>query len=105
MTYVPERDGIAACPDDPMRVSDAIEQPEEQLDALALQYEDSVYRVIKGQQPTAKIGPIEYGPFDLFECVFFNNEPETLRLLMNFHSGTRDKLILDWCYQQAEKEV
>jgi len=105
MTYVLDRDGLAACPDDPMRVSDAIEQLDARVDELAADFENRIDLVIKGFIPLARINGVDYGPADIYERIFMPDDPETMRLLMNWHRPTKERLIRDWCYQQAELGV
>lgn len=107
MTYVLDRDGIAACPDDPLRVGAPtyIDFDYEQIDTLAADYEHEVYQVIDGYRSTATIAGDSYDVTELFELIFMVDNPETMRLLMAYDRATKERLVSTWCKSMAEKHI
>ena len=108
MNYVLERDGLAACPDDPLRVAapdDCGEVTESQIDDLAAQYEHEALKTLTGSWPFAQIGNTRMQAGELFEAITETEDYEALAPLLVGSKATAEKLIRNWAYRQAEDDL
>lgn len=108
MTYVLERDGLAACPDDPLRIAppqDCGEVTESQIDGLAAQYEHEALKALTGSWPFAQIGNTRMQAGELFEAITETEDYETLYPLLVGSKSTAEKLIRNWAYRTAEQNL
>lgn len=107
MTYHLDRDGIAACPDDPMRTGDALERQNCELiiDRHYLELLETVTAMAQGKQSSVKLlGVIHSVDTILYEII--ENQPaiDVLRLFFpgQVKSYAGEKMIDAWCYIKAQ---
>lgn len=108
MTYILDRDGIAACPDDFLRVGDAIESQNFDLvaDRHYLELLDAVTAMAQGKQNSVKLLGVSYTVDDiLYEIIENQPAADVLRLFMpgSAKSFAGEKMIDAWCQSKARK--
>lgn len=106
MTYVLDRDGLGACPDDPMRTGDAVERQNHALiaDRYYLELLEAVTAMAQGKQSSVKLlGVIHSVDTILYEIIENQPAAEVLRLFMPgpARSYKGEKMIEDWCKAKA----
>lgn len=106
MIYVLERDGIAACPDDPLRVAapEGLTRAEEReldrrRDAAFCDIYDGVMAVLRGDKTTAKVGHETYDAGELYEMI--TGDEESADLASMLLGVGRHKLVEKWCFYMA----
>lgn len=121
MNFVLERDGLSACPDDPLRVSAPLgwteqqeQQHERQLKQLVddhfEQILDMVDQLVTGKAEVVYIGSKKYGADDLLMLIIEDQDAAAvLRALMprtGCYAGTNyagQKWIEAWCLKTAHE--
>lgn len=108
MNYVLERDGLAACPDDPARVGDA----EDWTDAEERSYDrewdyryathegrllTETHAVLNGGRPWIDIEGKRYGAAELYEAMTECEDPDLLAPLLVGDKALGRKLIEKFC--------
>ena len=109
MNFVLERDGLAACHDDPART--ATPEPsinmQSLIDGIAMGIEDAVFDVLRGREEYAYIGTDRFDKHELYELITENGDPAQMLLAMcerPAYSGTSslgDRLIHEWSQRKA----
>jgi hypothetical protein len=107
MTYVLDRDGLGACPDDPMRTGDAVERQNQALiaDRYYLELIETVTAMAQGKQDSVKLLGIERSVDDiLYEIIENQPAADVLRLFFPgpAKSYAGEKMIDAWCYMKAQ---
>lgn len=111
MTYVLDRDGFGACPDDRART----DTPEPSInmqsfiDGIAMGIEDAVFDVLRGREEYAYVGTDRFDKHELFELITENGDPAEMLNAMCARpafSGTAslgDWLIHEWSHRKAKE--
>lgn len=107
MTYILDRDGIAACPDDFLRVGTplCIDIDDDAIQALANEYEHKARLVLTGGLPYAIFDGKRYDKSALYEVITDDVEWDVLASLLVGSVSTANTLIEKWARKAAENEL